>query len=68
MALPGQSLNASQLRAHVAQLIGNHAAPKTFLQIHELPRNRNGNVDRAGVLELFVTRLKREPGMEEWTK
>ena len=50
VALPGAEVDTGDLQRLVAARLGAHAVPRPLRVLEELPRNRNGKVDRAALL------------------
>ena len=53
VALPGTAPDLHVLQQAVREALGAHAVPRPLRLLPTLPRNRNGKVDRAAVLELI---------------
>ena len=53
VARPGVAPDLATLQAAVRDALGAHAVPRPLRVVDELPRNRNGKVDRAAVRELL---------------
>ena len=54
VAAPGTDPDRQVLQAAVRAALGAHAVPRPLRVVDELPRNRNGKVDRAAVLALLT--------------
>ena len=54
VALPGVEPDLAALQAAVRSALGAHAVPRPLRVVEELPRNRNGKLDRAQALALLV--------------
>jgi acyl-CoA synthetase (AMP-forming)/AMP-acid ligase II len=54
VAIPGTEPDRHVLQAAVRAALGAHAVPRPLRIVEELPRNRNGKVDRAAVLVLVT--------------
>jgi acyl-CoA synthetase (AMP-forming)/AMP-acid ligase II len=54
VALPGVEPDLAALQAAVRSALGAHAVPRPLRVVDELPRNRNGKLDRAAALALLV--------------
>lgn len=50
VARPGATVDLHVLQAAVREALGAHAVPRPLRVLADLPRNRNGKVDRAAVL------------------
>ncbi len=55
VAAPGTEPDRHVLQAAVRAALGAHAVPRPLRVVDELPRNRNGKVDRAAVLTALLT-------------
>ncbi len=53
VARPGVAPDVDALRAAVRAALGVHAVPHRLRVVDEVPRNRNGKVDRAAALALL---------------
>ncbi len=51
--LPGAEPDLHVLQQAVREALGAHAVPRPLRSVEALPRNRNGKVDRAAVLDLI---------------
>jgi len=51
VALPGVEVDVGALQRAVRDRLGAHAVPRPLRVVEELPRNRNGKVDRAALRE-----------------
>jgi acyl-CoA synthetase (AMP-forming)/AMP-acid ligase II len=56
VARPGVEPDLAALQAAVRDALGAHAVPRPLRVVDELPRNRNGKLDRAAALALLVPR------------
>jgi acyl-coenzyme A synthetase/AMP-(fatty) acid ligase len=56
VALPGVEPDLAALQAAVRSALGAHAVPAPLRVVHDLPRNRNGKLDRAAALSLLLGR------------
>ncbi len=54
VALPGVTPGLPALQAAVRDALGTHAVPRPLRVVDELPRNRNGKVDRDAVRALLL--------------
>ncbi len=54
VALPGVEPSPAVLKQAVADALGAHAVPRPLRVLAELPRNRNGKVDRPALAALLV--------------
>jgi acyl-CoA synthetase (AMP-forming)/AMP-acid ligase II len=54
VAIPGTEPDRHVLQAAVRAALGAHAVPRPLRIVDELPRNRNGKVDRMAVLALLT--------------
>ena len=54
VARPGVQPDLARLQAAVRDALGPHAVPRPLRVVDELPRNRNGKVDRAQALALLT--------------
>lgn len=54
VALPGVDADLGLLQRAVRDRLGAHAVPRPLRVVAELPRNRNGKVDRAAVREALL--------------
>ena len=54
VALPGVEPDLAALQAAVRAALGAHAVPRPLRVVDELPRNRNGKLDRAAALALLL--------------
>ena len=55
VALPGVEPDVLALQVAVREALGAHAVPRPLRVVEDLPRNRNGKVDRAAVVALLTT-------------
>jgi long-chain acyl-CoA synthetase len=53
VALPGAAPEVHVLQAAVREALGAHAVPRPLRVVDDLPRNRNGKVDRPAVVALL---------------
>jgi long-chain acyl-CoA synthetase len=61
VARPGVQPDPAGLQAAVRDALGAHAVPRPLRVVDELPRNRNGKVDRVRALALLVAPLPPGP-------
>ena len=54
VALPGVEPDLAALQAAVRSALGAHAVPRPLRVVDDLPRNRNGKLDRAAALSLLT--------------
>jgi len=54
VALPGTQVDPGVLQRAVRDALGAHAVPRPLRTVTELPRNRNGKVDRPALLALLT--------------
>jgi acyl-coenzyme A synthetase/AMP-(fatty) acid ligase len=54
VARPGVQPDVTALRTAVRGALGAHAVPQRLRVVDELPRNRNGKLDRAAALQLLL--------------
>jgi long-chain acyl-CoA synthetase len=52
--VPGGTVSVADLQRQVRDALGPHAVPRPLRVVEELPRNRNGKVDRAAVAALVT--------------
>jgi long-chain acyl-CoA synthetase len=57
VARPGVQPDPAGLQAAVRDALGAHAVPRPLRVVDELPRNRNGKVDRSRALALLIAPL-----------
>lgn len=55
VALPGAAPEVHVLQAAVREALGAHAVPRPLRVVDDLPRNRNGKVDRPAVVALLTS-------------